>query len=437
MTDNIYQSELDTRVAAAKALAKVLREGVSLTAALNQWSWRVAAKDQGLLQELCFGVARFAPAFEVLAGKLLTSPIKNKEAEVKALLFLGFYQLDHTRIPDHAAINSVVNATKLLHKPWATGLLNGVLRRYVREKETLIEQLNPNPQYRLAHPRWLLDMLKKAWPEEWQGICEANNAHPPLTLRINSQRTTRKAYSEALDKPHRLGTYSDVALTLDEATNVEALPGFSEGQFAVQDEAAQLSAGLLDLQPGLRVLDACAAPGGKSCHILEHAPALAELVAIDIDAERMTRVEQNLARLGLSATLKVGDAAAVDDWWDGQPFDRILLDAPCSATGVIRRHPDIKLLRRADDIAKLAKLQQKMLKALWPTLKSGGKLVYATCSVLPQENEKTIRDFLAVTGDATMLAIDADFGQARPHGRQLFPQEGSHDGFYYCVLHKA
>ena len=437
MTENVYQSELDTRVAAAKALAKVMREGTSLTAALGQFSWRIAPKDQGLLQELCFGVARFAPAFEVLAGKLLTSPIKNKEAEVKALLFLGFYQLDHTRIPDHAAINSVVNATKLLKKPWATGLLNGVLRRYTREKDSLVTQLEPNPQFRLAHPRWLMDMLKKAWPELWQAICAANNAHPPLTLRINNLRSTRSDYSAALDKPHTLGAFSDVALTLDEATNVEALPGFNEGYFAVQDEAAQLSASLLDLHPGQRVLDACAAPGGKSCHILEHAPEIAELVAIDIDAERMTRVEQNLARLGLNATLKVGDAAAVSDWWDGKSFDRILLDAPCSATGVIRRHPDIKLLRRADDIAKLAKLQQKMLAALWPTLKSGGTLVYATCSVLPQENEKAMQAFLAKTPDASAQPIAAEFGEARPFGRQLFPQEGGHDGFYYCVLHKA
>lgn len=437
LTDNVYQNELDTRVAAAKVLAKVLREGISLTAALGQMSWRVAAKDQGLLQELCFGVARFAPAFDVLADKLLTSPIKNKEAEVKALLYLGFYQLDHTRIPDHAAINSVVNATKLLKKPWATGLLNGVLRRYLREKDELAAQLSPNPQYRLGHPRWLLDMMKKAWPDHWEAICAANNAHPPLTLRVNRRHLSREAYSAALENAHSLGQFSEDALTLDAATNVEMLPGYAEGHFAVQDEAAQLSAGLLELEPGHRVLDACAAPGGKSCHILEHEPALSELVAIDIDAERMTRVEQNLARLGLSATLKVGDAAAVSEWWDGQPFDRILLDAPCSATGVIRRHPDIKLLRRADDIAKLAKLQQKMLKALWPTLKSGGKLVYATCSVLPQENEKTLRDFLANTPDAQMLAIDGQFGHPRPFGRQLFPQEGGHDGFYYCVLHKA
>lgn len=435
---------MDTRIAAAKVLTAVLRKGQSLTQALNSFSAEVVERDQGLLQELCFGVARYAPRYEVVAEHLLSSPIKVKETEIKALLFLGFYQLEHTRIPDHAAINSVVEASKKLKKNWATGLLNGVLRRFNRERlepSTDPELMVPyadDSQYVYAHPQWLINMLRKAWPDSWQTILTANNQHPPLTLRINQQQITRADYSAQFDHPHHVNTHSQQALTLTKAADVTTFPGYKEGWFAVQDEAAQLCTSLLDLAPAQRVLDACCAPGGKTCHILEHEPALAELVALDVDGQRMERVGQNLTRLGLKATLKVADAGDTTAWWDGQLFDRILLDAPCSATGVIRRHPDIKLLRRADDISQLAELQQQLLTALWSTLAPGGRLLYATCSVLPRENEKSVQKFLAATPDAQHIPIvDVDWGVERPYGRQLFPQENGHDGFYYCILNKS
>lgn len=428
----------DTRLAAAYALAAVLRDGQSLTQALNHFSQEVVERDKGLLQELCFGVARYAPAFEVLANTLLDKPIKAKEADIKALLFIGFYQLLYTRIPNHAAINSVVEVTKKLKKAWATGLLNGVLRRLSREGDALKTQLAPYSEFTYAHPKWFITAVKLAWPEHWQTLLNGNNQHPPLTLRINQKYITRADYAQQLTVAHTFGEHSEQALTLAEATNVTELPGYAQGWFAVQDEAAQLSASLLQLAPGQRVLDACCAPGGKSCHILELQPAITELVALDVDAHRMTRVAENLQRLGHKATLKVADAADTPAWWDGQLFDRILLDAPCSATGVIRRHPDIKLLRREDDIAKLAALQQQLLAALWPTLAEGGILVYATCSVLPQENEHSVQQFLAQTPNASHRPIkQVSWGIERPLGRQLFPQVNGHDGFYYCVLTKT
>ncbi len=427
----------DARIAAALALTAVMRDGQSLSHSLNIFSQDVIERDKGLVQELCFGVARYAPAFELLVAKLIDKPIKTKETDIKALLFIGIYQLLYMRIPNHAAINSVVEATKTLKKNWATGLLNGVLRRLTRDSESITASLAHIPQYAYAHPQWFIERVVKAWPEHWRAILEGNNQHPPLTLRINQQRTTRAAFAEQLKGTHKLGEHSSQALTLDEASAVPELPGYNQGWFAVQDEAAQLSAELLQLQPQQRVLDACCAPGGKSCHILETEPNITELVAIDVDEQRMTRVADNLTRLGHKATLIVTDAANTQAWWDGKPFDRILLDAPCSATGVIRRHPDIKLLRRADDIAKLAALQQQLLHALWPTLAAGGLMVYATCSVLPEENEYSVQTFLNQTPDAQTLPITAAWGLERPLGRQLFPQHNGHDGFYYCVLQKT
>jgi 16S rRNA (cytosine967-C5)-methyltransferase len=429
--------DLDVRVAASQVLTAVLRDCQSLTQALSKIADRVTERDRGLLQELCFGVARYTPAYEVLAKTLLSTPIKTKELQVKALLFIGFYQLEHTRIPDHAAINSVVEASKILNKRWATGLLNGVLRRFCREHNELATHLEEQLSYRYAHPDWLINMLRKAWPDNWQDILINNNVHPPLTLRINQRLISRQAYSADLHLEHRLGNFSSQAITLESAADVVTLPGYQQGWFAVQDEAAQLCAELLQLSPGQRVLDACCAPGGKSCHILEHQSALTELVAIDCDSQRMERVAQNMLRLGLEANLIVADAADTGAWWDGRYFDRILLDAPCSATGVIRRHPDIKILRHADDIVKLANLQQQLLAALWPTLAPGGILLYATCSVLPHENEKSIQHFLTRVTDAVHVPIDdVKWGVARPLGRQLFPQSQGHDGFYYCVLRK-
>ncbi len=261
-----------------------------------------------------------------------------------------------------------------------------------------------------------------------------------MTLRINTRRLDREtclARLEAAGIAARAAPLAPTGVYLDTPQSVESLPGFTDGELSIQDEAAQLCAGLLAPSAGERVLDACCAPGGKTGHLLEYQPGLRELVALDSDAERLERVSENLQRLGLAATLRAADAGAVEDWWDGAPFDRILLDAPCSATGVIRRHPDIKLLRRPDDVAKLATVQGRLLNRLWQTLAPGGRLLYATCSVLPAENDAVVGAFAADRGDCRVLPIDTDGGLATSCGRQLFPRPDGHDGFYYALLEKT
>src|SRR5690606_7918827 len=281
----------------------------------------------------------------------------------------------------HSAIGETVGCEEKLKKPWAKGLLNAVLRNAQREGEALLAELEHDPVIRVAHPRWCEKSLKEFWPVHWEAICAANNAHPPMMLRVNRRQTSRDEYLAELQAagieafPCQL---SEDGIRLAAACDVQLLPGFAEGRVSVQDEAAQLAAGLLELKPGQRVLDACCAPGGKPCHILEREPELAEVVALDLEPKRLQRVQENLQRLQLEATLTAADARDTQAWWDGKPFQRILLDAPCSATGVIRRHPDIKLARQADDIAPLATLQGEMLDALWPTLEVGGVLLYAT-----------------------------------------------------------
>jgi 16S rRNA (cytosine967-C5)-methyltransferase len=370
---------------------------------------------------------------------LLQKPFKAADADVEALLLVGLYQLLYTRVPAHAAIGETVGCADKLKKPWAKALLNAVLRRAQRESEALLAELEHDPVVRTAHPRWLQKSLKAFWPEQWEAICAANNAHPPMILRVNRRHHARDAYLGLLGEAGIAATpciYSQDGIILDAAADVRSLPGFAEGWISVQDEAAQLAADLLDLAPGQRVLDACCAPGGKTCHILEAEPALAGVVAVDLEAKRLVRVRENLARLGLSAELIAADGRDTATWWDGKPFQRILLDAPCSATGVIRRHPDIKLTRQPDDIAALALLQGELLDAMWITLEVGGILLYATCSTLPTENTEVIEAFLARTPGARELDLATTAGIKQPHGRQLLAQEGGHDGFYYAKLIK-
>ncbi len=431
---------LDVRVAAAQTLAAVLSHGQSLNQRLPDYTQQVTPRDKGLLQELCYGCTRWQPRLQLIADALMDKPLKRKNADIHALLLIGLYQLIFTRIPDHAAIGSCVEASKKLKKPWASRLLNGVLRNFQRRRPELETKLADLPGYRYSHPEWLVGKLTKAWPDNWQAVLDANNDHPPMTLRVNRRKLGRDDYLGKLRSAgvEASGTpFSPDGIVLAAPQDPQTLPGFAAGEISVQDEAAQLAALLLDLAPGQRVLDACCAPGGKTCHILEQEPALASLTALDVESQRLTRVRENLARLDLTARLIAADAGEIASWWEGEAFDRILLDAPCSATGVIRRHPDIKLLRRPADIAKLAALQLHLLKSLWQTLKPRGLLVYATCSVMPQENEQLIAKFLADTDDATHRAIEAHWGSARPFGRQLFPQPNGHDGFYYACLYKC
>ncbi|WP_107330192.1 16S rRNA (cytosine(967)-C(5))-methyltransferase RsmB [Metapseudomonas otitidis] len=430
---------MSPRLAAARALAAVLNGKASLGGSLPAQLDKVDPRDRGLAQDLAFGAARWQPRLSALAERLLQKPFKAADRDVEALLLVGLYQLFHTRIPPHAAIGETVGCADKLKKPWAKGLLNAVLRNAQRQGEAIFAEFERDPAVRTAHPRWLQKALKAAWPEQWEAVCAANNAHPPLILRVNRRHGDRDAYLAEL----RLAgieaepcPFSRDGIRLAEACDVTGLPGFSEGRVSVQDEAAQLAADLLELAPGQRVLDACCAPGGKTCHLMEAEPGLAQVVGVDLEESRLVRVRENLARLGLDAQLIAADGRDTASWWDGKPFQRILLDAPCSATGVIRRHPDIKLTRKAEDIAPLATLQGELLDALWPTLEVGGILLYATCSVLPAENSENIAAFLARTPGARELDIAGGFGLKQPHGRQLLAREDGHDGFYYAKLMK-
>ncbi|MCC6075844.1 16S rRNA (cytosine(967)-C(5))-methyltransferase RsmB [Pseudomonas sp. GCM10022188] len=429
---------LDPRLAAARALGAVLAGKASLGSALPAQLDKVEPRDRGLTQELAFGAARWQPRLALLAEQLLHKPFKAADKDLEALLLIGLYQLLYTRIPAHAAIGETVGCVDKLKKSSAKGLLNAVLRRVQREGEALLAALEKDPAARTAHPRWLQKALKAHWPADWEAICAANNSHPPLTLRVNRRHGSRDAYLAELAAAGIAAhacPFSTDGVQLASPCDVTSLPGFAEGQVSVQDEAAQLAADLLELKPKLRVLDACCAPGGKTCHLLEAEPTL-DVTAVDLEESRLTRVRENLARLKLDAKLVAADARAVDQWWNGQPFQRILLDAPCSATGVIRRHPDIKLTRQPEDIAALASLQGELLDALWPTLEVGGVLLYATCSTLPTENSEVIQAFLARTPGARELDIPGPFGVKQPYGRQLLAQVDGHDGFYYAKLIK-
>jgi 16S rRNA (cytosine967-C5)-methyltransferase len=426
------------RVAAAKIVAGTL-QGVSLATSLPQISQKVSVQDQALLSELCYGSLRQYSAICQIVAYLLDKPLRKKERDIQALLICAIYQLTSTRIPPHAVINESVVACEKLKRPWAKALVNAALRRFLREREKIETLFINDEEYTLAHPRWLIDLLGQAWPDRKNAIMVANNHRAPMTLRVNVLRLGRDEYlAKYFSADSAAATiYSDAGIQLGQPVTVSLLPGFSEGLISVQDEAAQLAALLLNAQIGDRVLDACCAPGGKTSHILETAPRLKELVSIDIDPLRLAKVQENLTRLKLSATLVNADVAATDSWWDGALFDRILLDVPCSATGVIRRHPDIKLLRKPEDIDKLAEQQLTMLLKIWPMLKSGGRLLYATCSVLPQENDAVIERFSVSTKDARLVDVNILAGVATDFGRQLFPKLEGHDGFYYAMLEKS
>ncbi len=426
------------RLLATQVMADIIRRNGSLSARLPAAISKVESKDKALLQQLCYGCCRFLPSLQLIANELLDKPMKQQDEDIYALILLGLYQLAHTNVPDHAAIGETVEITEALNKPWAKALVNGVLRTYQRQTEQLANLAN-RPEYRYQHPQWIIDRYKASWPEDWEHILEQNNLQAPMTLRVNQSRISRDDYLQLLteaDIPASAGSFSAAAIVLVSPTDVFQLPGFTEGLVSVQDEAAQLAAPLMNLKPTYRVLDACAAPGGKTCHLLELEDNLDRVFALDQSEHRLKRVNENLARLKLSAITQQGDASATD-WWDGELFDRILVDAPCSATGVIRRNPDIKYLRQNKDIKALSKLQERIVKNLWALLKPGGRMVYATCSVLPAENESVIKRVLKTLNDAQEIKIAADWGIERPHGRQLFPQQQGHDGFYYAVLEKG
>ena len=429
------------RALAAQIIARVLTEGVSLTEAFAQGLAGVSdSRDRGFIQELCFGVIRWYGPLRQICSYLLKKPLSVSDQDIYALLLIGLYQFIYLKTAAHAAVHETVQAAKELKKNWAAPLINGVLRSFQRQQVGLLKKLSPEAHY--AHPRWFIKKLQQAWPQDWQAIIEANNQAPPMSLRVNRLKGSRDSYLQKLQEKAiaaEPSAISAVGILLNEPCNVYGLPGFSAGEVSIQDTAAQLAAFLLMLQPKQCVLDACAAPGGKFSHILETQSDLQTAVAVDQDKIRLSKVAENLARLQLmsaKAKLICAKAQEFKTSWQGELFDRILLDAPCSGSGIIRRHPDIKLLRREEDIPKLAKQQLELLLALWPLLKPNGILLYATCSVLPEENQHVIHRFLAQQPDAKEDIIEAEWGVACQQGRQIFPQIHGTDGFYYARLLK-
>ena len=420
------------RAEAARINAGVVRDRLPAESALAA-SAAVAERDRSLLRALLYGSLRWHHRLQWQIGELLTRPLARKDAELAALLRVGLLQLQAMRIPEHAAVSATVEASRLLGVGHARGLVNAVLRRFLRERDELLGRGDLVEEAHFSHPAWLIAVIRGDWVESWRRLLAANNAPPPMWLRVNTRVMERARYLERLrecgiDANASSSVASGILVT--EPCAAKSLPGYVSGEVSVQDGAAQLAAGFMNLGTGLRVLDACAAPGGKTAHLLESCPGLGAVIALDRDAERLDSVRENLARLGLEATLVHADALAPRDWWDGRPFDRILLDAPCSALGVIRRHPDIKILRTPDDLDRAVDLQARLLDALWPLLAPGGRLLYATCTVLRRENAEQIEHFLGRTADAVLT------GPGQPGHLQILPGEADMDGFYYACLDK-
>ena len=425
------------RIAALLALTEVLDEHKSLTGSSALSALR-DSRDNALARHLAYGVLRWLTALEWIAAQLFTKPLKQRDRDVRRLVLIGLQQLWHDQTASHAAVNETAECARLLGKPWAVGLVNAVLRRFQREQQSLLSDLDQH-EARFAHPRWLRDEIKQDWPERCQQIFAANNQQAPLWLRINRQQANEAVLRQQLqtagfeitDHP-----YAKDAICITPAAAVSKIPGFENGWLSVQDPAAQLARDLLNPADDERILDACAAPGGKTAHLLESCPGL-KLTVLDKQAERVDQIHQNLERLSLTADTLTGDAGTPEQWWDKTRFNKILLDAPCSATGVIRRHPEIKWLRSREQVDAVVKTQAALLAALWPLLEPGGVFVYATCSILQRENEAQIQAFLKQHKDAEPVTINADWGTALTCGRQIMPGEAQMDGFYYAVLCKS
>ena len=436
------------RAAAALAIAAVLEHGRTLEAALAERDVVLrAGRARAEVQALAYGTIRFAPRLERALARLLARPWAEQGAQQQALLLLGLFQLEYGNVPDHAAVSTTVASARALGIGRAAGFVNAVLRRYLRERAQCLADADRTLAGRTAHREWWVDAVTRDWGDGAEALLTADNAAPPLWLRANARRTSSDdlvAELEALGHPCERCAFAPSAVRLITPTDVRALAPFLAGRCSVQDAAAQLTVPLLALEPGQRVLDACAAPGGKSCHMLEAEPELDSLLALDVDPARVARIEDNLARLGLSARVAVGDATRARDWWDGVPFERVLLDAPCSGTGVVRRHPDIKLLRRPEDLPAMAARQSALLGALWPLLARGGRLLYVTCSVLRIENDAVVTAFLTehpdavdITESARLIVRAAPPAAGVGPGFYLLPGTADTDGFYYACLAKA
>jgi len=424
------------RSIAANIISQVLDKGKPLNTILLDSQQNVSVKDRALLQELCYGTLRILPKLEYYIQQLMMRPMLGKQRLFHYLLMIGLYQIIYTRIPAHAVLSETVSAVTVLKQPKLKGLINGVLRQFQRKQIKLLEQIEQTSKDEIhyLHPNWLLSRIKLAYPHQWQQILITNNQKPPMWIRVNRLYKSRCEYLVLLQQvgiEARAHPYYKDAIRLIVPCSVNKLPGFTLGWITIQDVSAQRCVYLLDPQNGEQILDLCAAPGGKTTHILEVAPN-AHVLAVDIDKQRLQCIKENLQRLQLKATVKIGDGRNPKEWCGDQLFDRIMLDAPCSATGIIRRHPDIKWLRRDSDIANLARLQAEIMDAIWPKLKKGGLMLYITCSILPEENQQQIASFLQRQPDAQLVKIKT----TDIFGTQDIPHTEEGDGFFYARLTK-
>jgi 16S rRNA (cytosine967-C5)-methyltransferase len=432
------------RALAASVVARILREGVTLDSALQEALAELPANLKSAARSLSYGAVRGYFRHEAILAKLLSQPVRSLDSLVRALLSVALFELEDGRTPEYAVVDAAVKTAKAGGAARASGLVNAVLRRYLRERASLTVEIARNPVTRHASPIWLADRYRADWPVRWTQLLAAGDTQAPMWLRVNSRLASTESYLEMLQEAGiraRAELRVPLAVVLESPCDVHELPGFASGTASVQDLGAQCVAFPLALAPGLRVLDACAAPGGKTALIAEREPGLAELLAVDVDPQRLARVRDNLARGNLRADVVAGDAAAPEAWWNGVPFDRILLDVPCSALGVIRRHPDIRLRKSPSEIDKLPLLQARLLAAAWRMLAPGGRLVYATCTVTRSENHDVVAAFLAGTPEARIVPAEnwpgwPGFGETDGLGRQILPGEAGADGFYYAALAK-
>jgi 16S rRNA (cytosine967-C5)-methyltransferase len=440
----------NSRFVALKICLNVIEHGRSLSQSLGEGLAQFQdRRERSFTQNLVLGTLRWQLRLEAIRAQLVKKPLKAKDEDVNQLILLGLYQIIYMDTPEHAAVSETVALTQKLRKGWARGFVNGILRNFLRDQQTILEAVDVKPAHKYSHPQWFTKTMRKQYPEHWQVILDANNLPAPITLRNNQMQQSREVLLGLLAEEGIEASahqFCPEGIQLAQSTDVSQLPTFDEGGFSVQDGAAQQAAEILQPQADEWILDACAAPGGKTCHILEASNNQAKVFALEKEGERIERLSENLHRLDLNAEVEVGDASQPDDWWNGETFDKILLDAPCSATGIIRRHPDIKWHRTAEDIEALVILQGEILTALWSTLKVGGKLLYATCSVLPQENSEQIAHFLKQTADAKEIPIQHKhkwgLTPLNGIGQQILPgeqdkQSSNMDGFYYCLLKKV
>ena len=420
---------------------QVIQKNRSLKALLS--TKKKLNNNYALIQELCYGTLRWYFKLKLIAEKLLNTSLRNKDHDVFCLILIGIYQLHYLNIPPHSVVNATVDATEALKKPWGKGLINKLLRRFIREKDKVLAFTENNIEGRYAHPSWLIRFIEKAWPNHWESILTSNNARPPMIVRVNLTKISRELYLELLYKQNIFAKPLDflpAAIQLEKPCSVYQLPGFNEGYCYIQDAAGQFAAYLLKLENNQTILDACAAPGSKTSHILEVNSCLKALIAIDNNKQRLSLINENITRLGLRKKILrciLADVTQLDQWKKKEIFDRILLDVPCSATGIIRRHPDIKLLRYPSDILKYQKKQLKLCNSVWPTLKTGGFLLYSTCSILPEENEKVIEQFLLTHDKVELFPIDIYGAIQLKYGVQLLSDQNCMDGFYYAMLFKS